>query len=102
MFALGDKYDCAIVKEKSQSMFHDYANRDDEKNRLGLIASIPIVYSSTPDSERGLRDVAVSKVKASPWLFLKEEVKQSYRKVLLEVPDFSWDLHQYWMAGRLR
>lgn len=97
MYALGDKYDLAVVKDAALDHFNKHANKSSPQDRLGLIESIPIVYSSTPDSDRALRDATVEKIKACPHRFLYEDVKGSFRKVLLEVPDFSWDLHQSWM-----
>ena len=98
MFSLGDKYDCAVLKESALAKFKEHTDKNDVQDLLGFIASIPIVYSSTPDSERALRDVAVDKIKAAPNRFLVEEVKAPFQKVVYEVPEFSWDLHQYWMS----
>lgn len=40
----------------------------------------------------------LEKIKADPSQFLQEDVKALFQKVLVEVPDFSWDLHQHWMS----
>ncbi|KAF6218346.1 hypothetical protein HO133_005693 [Letharia lupina] len=97
MYALGDKYDLSVLKDTALVNFK-LATKAKPKDRLGLIESIPIVYSSTPDSDRNLRDAALVKFKTYPSHFLHNDVKASFQKVLLEVPDFSWDLHQYWMS----
>ena len=99
MFSLGDKYDCAVLKESALAKFKEHTNKNDVQDLLGFIASIPIVYSSTLDSERALRDVTVDRIKAAPHRFLAEDLKVPFQKVVYEVPEFSWDLHQYWMSG---
>ena len=99
MFSLGDKYDCAVLKESALAKFKEHTNSNNVQDLLGFIASIPIVYSSTSDSERGLRDVVVDEIKGAPNLFLAEGVKAKFQKVVSEVPEFSWDLHMYWMSN---
>ncbi|CAD6583217.1 MAG: hypothetical protein ASARMPRED_001263 [Alectoria sarmentosa] len=94
VYALGDKYDLVELKNIALANFNKLATPDPR----GLIESIPIVYSSTPDSDRSLRNAILEKIKVCPSRFLHEDVKASFQKVLLEVPDFSWDLHQYWMS----
>ena len=98
MYALGDKYDVTSLKNRARANFNRPASKVYIWDLQGFIDSIPLVYSSTPDSDRGLRDITVSKIKENPSQYLHEDVKASYRKVLFEVPEFSWDLHQYWMA----
>ena len=98
MFSLGDKYDCAVLKESALVKFKEHTDKNDLGDLYGFIKSIPIVYSSTPDSERALRDVTVDKIKAAPDRFLMEDLKPLFQKVVYEVPEFSWDLHLYWMS----
>ena len=52
MYALGDKYDLTLLKETALA---DFNKRGADHSPLGLLESIPIVYSSTPDSDRRLR-----------------------------------------------
>ncbi len=57
MYALGDKYD--LTRIKKIALF--YFNKCDAKPPLrGLVESISIVYSSTPDSDRHLRGESCS------------------------------------------
>ena len=57
MYALGDKYDLTLVKEIALVNF----NKCEAKPPLrGLVESIPIVYLSTPDSDRHLRGESCS------------------------------------------
>ena len=97
MYALADQYDLTLLRDTAQNNFKNLATGQPQE-LLRLIGSIPIVYSSTPDSDRGLRGAVVGKVKASPSDLLHKDVKASFQKVLIEVPEFSWDLHQHWIA----
>lgn len=97
MYALGDKYDLTVLKETALVNFDKFDTGSVPNNILGLIQSIPIVYSSTPDSDRNLRNATLDKIVTASSALLDNDVKASFRKVLFEVPDFSWDLHQYWL-----
>ena len=101
MYALGDKYELKVLKDAALVKFNELptvtANPEDVQ---ALIDSIALIYSSTPDSDRQLRDATVTKIRASPVRFLQRDVSLSFRKVLCEVPDFSWDLHQHWMKSK--
>ena len=99
MYALGDKFEFSGLKDRALANFVQPALINSLQTVRGFIESIPIVYSSTPDSDRRLRDVTVQKIKASPPRFLQEDVKELFQKTLVEVPDLSWDLHQCWMSG---
>ena len=98
MYALGDKFDIAVLKDAALVKFNKHATKYGREDLLQLIECIPLVYSSTPDSDRALRDATIEKIKSRPSRFLNEDVNKSYQKVLIEVPEFSWDLHQYWMT----
>lgn len=58
MYALGDKYDITLLKDTARANFQKIiivpADLRSFKpgNLVGFIDSIPIVYSSTPDSDR--------------------------------------------------
>ena len=99
MFSLGDKYDCAVLKESALVKFKEHSNGNGVVTLLGFVISIPIVYSSTPDSERTLRDVVVEKISGEPDRYLLENVKPLFQKVVFEVPEFNWDLHMSWMRA---
>jgi hypothetical protein len=58
MYALGDKYQVdglsQLAKEKFESCLHHHAHSED------FITAVQLAYSSTPDTNRGLRDVVLS------------------------------------------
>lgn len=96
MYALGDKYDIAAVKDKAVYSFKMLSTRLPQ-HLINLIESAPIVYESTPDSDRSLRTVIVAKAIQSPSKLLDEDVKAAFQRVLIDIPNFNWDIHQYWI-----
>jgi hypothetical protein len=58
MYALGDKYQVdglsQLAREKFESCLHHHAHSED------FVTAVQLVYSSTPDTNRGLRDVVLS------------------------------------------
>ena len=102
MYALGDKYDLAVIKDMAMFNYCRAISGSGMNDVLKFIESIPIVYSSTPDSDRELRDATVQMTVKYPERFLQSQVKASFQKILIEVPEFSWDLHEYWMRQNAR
>ena len=96
MYALLEKFDITGLKNVAVVKFEQLATKTRVRDLQSFVESIPIVYSSTPDSDRRLRDVAIGIIKASPSSFVR---KRSFKKVISEVPDFGWDLHQCWMSA---
>lgn len=99
MYALGEKFDITGLKDVALVKFEQLATKTKARNLHRFVESIPMVYSSTPDSDRRLRDATIEIIKASPSSFVHKDVKASFQKVISEVPDFSWDLHQCWMSA---
>jgi hypothetical protein len=62
MYALGDKYQVQglsqIAKEKFESCLHHHANSSD------FVSAVQVAYTSTPESNRGLRDAVLSAFRA--------------------------------------
>ena len=61
MYGLADEYDIKDLKEEalwkfklSLQVVEEFENEQEK-----LLATIPLIYSTTPDSDRGLRDVVV-------------------------------------------
>ena len=97
-YALADKYDIRILRDRAKANFNGLGTYNPQ-GLLKLIESIPIVYSSTPDSNRSLRDVTISRVRANASDLLHSDVEAAFQKVLIEVPDFNWDLHLSWIKA---
>lgn len=62
MYALGDKFDLGGLKQEAGERFTDYLHEPCPmflRYNRGFIAVIPLIYATTPESDRGLRDRAV-------------------------------------------
>ena len=55
MYAMGDEYDLPDLKQEAWCNFENAMVLD----REGALELIPIIYTTTPDSDRGLRDLVV-------------------------------------------
>jgi hypothetical protein len=70
MYALGDKYQvaglCALAKMKFEACLSEHAQSED------FITAVQIAYSSTPDTNRGLRDAVVNAFRTE----FKTDIKQ--------------------------
>ena len=95
MFALGDKYDCTVLRETALAKFKEYTAKDDTQSVLGLIASVPFVYSSTPDSERTLREVIANRIRPKAARFIQKDVSWPFSKMMLANPKLGGDVHRW-------
>lgn len=77
MYALGDKYDFTVLKDKAKWNF-DLVVTKQPQDLLNLVHSIPIVYESTPNSDRGLRDIIIRRIILSPSDLLHEKVESAF------------------------
>jgi hypothetical protein len=70
MYALGDKYQvaglCALAKMKFEACLSEHVQSED------FITAVQIAYSSTPDTNRGLRDAVVNAFRTE----FKTDIKQ--------------------------
>ena len=62
-----------------------------------LLASIPLIYSSTPETNRGLREVAIEFIRTCHSYLKKGDINETYfNEILGRVPSFAIDLiHDY-------
>ena len=62
MYAMGDQYDIRDLKDEALWKFEKAieAKKEHSDELPYLVAVIPTVYATTPDSDRGLRDVVVA------------------------------------------
>lgn len=92
MYSLGDKYEverlCERAKEKFQSCLYDHWNSED------FIEAVQIVYSTTPDTNRGLRDVVVESFQT----YFNVDLKQmpGAEEKLATIDDLSFLLMKSW------
>lgn len=97
MYAMGDKYDLPGLKTLARGKFdaEGHGNRGAETNQQvyrDFLLSIPLIYSSTPETDRGLRGFAVDWVCKLAVTYAMPGVKETLKKILSEVPDYSWEL----------
>ena len=87
VYGLGEKYGSEGLKVLAKKKFGENAHTATERHQNFLSAIRPI-FSMTPSSDRGLRDMAVS-----IWLFIaagaEEEKKDEVEAIMLDVPDFA-------------
>ena len=92
MYALGDKYDLEGLKREAAEKFATRAPRL-YNECLGpieeFIAVIPLIYTTTPDTDRGLRDQAV-KYGRVKWETLWAQ--PGFKDKLAEIGDFINDI----------
>lgn len=79
MYALADKYGIYDLKNLARDKFEGVASRD--WNGRGFPLAVEIVYSSTPESDHGLRDVVVNTISAHKELLEKVEVEALVKQV---------------------
>ena len=92
MYSLGDKYDLpGLKKEAVRRFIDDIAIPGDKKREtLTLLSVIPTIYTTTPDSDRGLRDLVAlhifQRYRTASKHFNKE------LDTALELPQFAGDI----------
>ncbi|CAF9938022.1 MAG: hypothetical protein ALECFALPRED_007482 [Alectoria fallacina] len=94
IFAVADKYDIAALGNIAKNKFEEAINKkgfgDPDHLRV-----IKYVYSTTPESNRGLRDVIVSHTQARGNKIRTNFVLNSrLEEIVSTTPQFGWDLIQ--------
>lgn len=65
MYSLGDKYDLPALKKEAARRFEEDVETPGETKRettLTLLSVVPLIYSTTPDTDAGLRDPVVRQI----------------------------------------
>ena len=95
MYALGDRYDIQGLKvlatEKLNRANYGQMYRD-KKTLAELMAVIPVIYTSTVDSDRTLRDVVVELATSSTEQYSSIRKRDDFKMAVETVPQFAWDL----------
>ncbi|RKL27515.1 hypothetical protein BFJ72_g13102 [Fusarium proliferatum] len=94
IYALGDEYDIKGLRDLSA---RKYSWSLDESLELDeFLNSIPLVYTMTPDSSRGLRDPALefarNKLRGAGG---QSDTREAFDELLIECPDFLKELLYY-------
>ena len=96
MYALGDRYGFAALVELATSKFVAAIDEADF-NLSDLVAAIDIIYSTTPDTDYGLRKHVVYRAQNNI-----QQLKQmpSFKEVFEKHVGFCWDLATEYKARR--
>lgn len=92
MYSLGDEYDLqGLKKEAARRFITDILIPGDKKREtLTLLSVIPTIYTTTPDSDRGLRDLVARHIFKRYRFASKHFIKEL--DTALEVPQFAKDI----------
>jgi hypothetical protein len=94
MYALGEEYDIKGLRDLSARRYSWALN--DSLNLDEFLNSIPFVYTLTPDSSRGLRDLALefarNKLRDAGG---QSDIRDAFDELLIEYPDFLKELLYY-------
>lgn len=92
MFVVADKYDIVALGDAAKAYFKG-ATREEVLNNGHLLELIPHVYSTTPESNRGLRDVICWETSSREIIIGKDPVlKSRLAEIISATPQFAGDL----------
>jgi len=87
MYILGDKYGIWGLKKTAEAKFEKVITQ--KINILNFLPVVAKIYGSTPENDRGLRDVVV---RLAGFDLVALAKSKQLKKVLAEVPDFAYDV----------
>lgn len=92
MYSLGDKYDLPGLKKEAARRFNEDIRipGDSKSEILTLLSVVPIVYTTTPDTDRGLRNHVVRQVFQRYGIASKHFVEEL--DTALEIRQFARDI----------
>ena len=90
MYAMADKYDISVLRDLSKGMFT--ARLNSPFNILHFLDAVQIVYTSTLNSDRGLRDLLVPVLKKQRALLNKSDMFLDLVKSGFANGDFTADV----------
>lgn len=91
LYALADRYDIGGLATLARDNYNGRV--DFGADALCAIETIPRIYASTPESNRGLRDIVVRGIKKhSEDVFNVPAAKAQFYEIFLETPQFALDM----------
>ena len=105
LYAAADKYGLPSLADYAKSRY--IATVHESSSPYDFLESIDAIYTLTPESDRGLRDVAVARTRLHGIHDFPEEKAQALmRKICLQVPEYAFDIVDSFMQkpilGRCR
>lgn len=88
VYALAEKYGISGLKELAKEKFEVMANESWEES--GYLEAMHEVYTTTVESDRGLRNVVVQAFRRNPDLVRRDEVQ----RVVQHTAPLAWDLYR--------
>lgn len=91
MYAIGDEFDLPRLCQVARTRFREDlpSRRIDQTNFLRMI---PQIYESTPETDRGLRDIAVWFARQNYDLYIRDDLKDMFNGTLQSTWLFTKDL----------
>ena len=88
VYALAEKFGITGLKELAKEKFEVMANESWDDS--GYLEAMHEVYTSTVESDRGLRNVIVQAFRRNPDMALRDEVQ----RVVQHTAPLAWDLYR--------
>lgn len=91
MYAMGDKYDISTLKAYSLTRFRRVIATQSHMSVTDLATSITEAYETTPDSDRGLRDVVLDVAGKNVVKLARDD---AFSRMAIDIPRFGYELLQ--------
>jgi hypothetical protein len=91
MYAMGDKYDISALKAYSLTRFRRVIATQSHLSVADLATSITEAYETTPDSDRGLRDVVLDVAGKNVVKLTRDD---AFSRMAVDIPRFGYELLQ--------
>jgi hypothetical protein len=91
LYAIADKYGLPSLAGEAKSQFLN-TTTSTSWDAQDFLNSIYSIYNLTPESDRGLRDVAINCARSHSRELFQGSVRELLQAVSLKVPDFAFDL----------
>jgi hypothetical protein len=79
VYGIAEKYDVSGLKELAKTRFESAAKS--EWNSADFSTAIELVYSTTPDSDEGLRSIVLDTLAQNPSLFARDDIEQVVKRI---------------------
>ena len=90
LYAVADKYSLPSLADHAKSKYTSIAH--DLRDPYDFIESIDAIYTLTPESNRGLRNVAVACTRLQGIDFTEEKAHALMKRICLQVPEYAFDI----------
>ena len=92
MYAIGEKFGIGGLKKLAEEKFEIAFDSSAETDLTQLLQVITEVYNTTPDTDYGLRALAVTLTTTKPGLYPRLVILPEFKDTVAAVPQFAVDL----------